>query len=117
MNLSTPPAYPLLSKKPLTRSVATATLAVDQTESTSFSLPGRAQLFMLFNPFTACRLTSQTVSFRSPLYHLPRLFTGFSETVGMASPLMKNALSTTFPLTIEMLLDLEGLNYIRAHSI
>jgi len=30
---------------------------------------------------------------------------------------MKNVLSTTFPLTIEMLLDLEGLNCICAHSI
>jgi len=74
----------------------------------SFSLPGRAQLFMLFNPSTACRLTSptQAVSFRSPSYHNPRLFTGFSETFGIASPLMKNVLSTTFPT--EILLDLRA---------
>jgi len=84
-----------------------------------FSLPGRAQLFVLFSPSTACHLTSptRTVSFRSPSYHLPRLFTGFSETVGIATLLMKNVLSTTFCLTIEMLLDLEGLNCIHAHSI
>jgi len=58
----------------------------------SFSLPGRAQLFMLFNPSNACRLSAptQTVSSSYHLYHLPRLFTGFSETVGIASPLMKN---------------------------
>jgi len=37
---------------------------------------------MLFNSSTACRLTysTWTVSFRSQSYHLPRLFTGFSET-------------------------------------
>jgi len=84
MNLLTLTAYPLLSKKPHKQSVATATK--------SFSLPGRAQLFT-----TACRLTSptQTVSFRSPSYHFPRLFTGFSETVGIVSPLIRNVLSTT----------------------
>jgi len=30
---------------------------------------------------------------------------------------MKSVLSTTFPLTFEMLLDLEGLNWICTHSI
>jgi len=34
MNLLTLPAYPLLSKKPRTQSEATATLAIDQNEST-----------------------------------------------------------------------------------
>ncbi|MBN3274564.1 PAX5 protein, partial [Polyodon spathula] len=49
----------------------------------SVSLLGKALLSMLFHPFTACCLTSptRTVSFRSPSHHLPRLFTGFSDTV------------------------------------
>jgi len=108
MNLLTLPAVnPLLSKKSCTQSVATATSEVDQT--------GRAQLFMLSNPSTACCLTSptQTVTFRSPSYHLPRLF---SETVGIASPLLTNVIYY-LSFTIEILLDLEGLNCIRAHSI
>jgi len=106
-------------KKPRTHSVATATSAVDQTESTRALVCLVQHSCLCSSTFPLLHLTSptQTLSFRSPSYHLPRLFTGFSETVGIASPFMKNVLSTTFPLTIKMLLDLEGLNCIHAHSI
>jgi len=78
---------------------------------------------MLFNPSTAYRLISpaQTMSLdpHCTIYQDSSAFclTAFSEIVGIASPLMKNVLSTTFPLTIEMLLDLEGFNCIRGHSV
>ena len=55
------------------------------------------------------------VSLRDESYHLPRLFTGSSETVGMTwFAMLKVTDSSTFPFRRDRLLDFFGLNSIPA---
>ncbi len=56
-----------------------------------------------------------SLSLRLALYHLPRLLTGCSDTVGIGSSPIQNFTFFSCPLTIEMLRDLFGLIFIRAH--
>lgn len=55
------------------------------------------------------------MSLRLALYARPELLTDKSDTFGMAVFMMWNLWSVSFPLTLDMLLDLMGLNFICAH--
>ena len=83
----------------------------------SFNLPGSIVLFS--RPLVTSFLSWSTcpLSLRETSYHRPRLFTGFLETVGIASSPMWNLWPNSFPLMMDMLLDLLVLIFIRAISM